>query len=122
MPRIIGTDIPEKKRLIISLQYIYGVGPKIAAEIIERLGLNGDMRARELSQEEISKLNAMLQDQFTVEGELRREVKNNINRLVSTGTYRGRRHRAGLPVRGQRTCSNARTRKGKKKTVANKKK
>jgi len=121
MPRIIGIDIPANKRLIISLTYIYGIGNVLAARIIEKLKLNPDMRASELSEEEIAKINAILQSDFVVEGDLRRQVQNNIKRLISIHSYRGQRHRLGLPVRGQRTRTNARTRKGKKKTVAGKK-
>ena len=122
MVRVIGIDIPDKKRLIISLTYIFGVGPARANEIIKKLNLNPDMRARELSQEEIAKIGSLLQEDYVVEGDLRREVQNNIKRLISIHSYRGMRHRLGLTVRGQRTRTNARTRKGKKKTVANKKK
>lgn len=122
MPRVIGTDIPDNKRLIISLTYIYGIGPFRAQEIIEKLKLNPDMRARELTEDDIAKINTLLQNEYIVEGDLRRQVQNNIKRLISINCYRGMRHRTGLPVRGQRTQSNARTRKGKKKTVAGKKK
>lgn len=122
MPRVIGIDIPDNKRLEVSLTYIQGVGPFIAKEILRKANLNPDMRARELSQSDIATLNSILQSEYTVEGELRREVQNNIKRLIAIHSYRGLRHRVGLPVRGQRTQTNARTRKGKKKTVANKKK
>ena len=122
MPRVIGIDIPNKKRLVISLTYLYGVGPVKAVEIIEKLGLDPDMHAEKLTEDQVSKLNALLQSEYVVEGDLRRQVQNNIKRLISIGSYRGFRHRSGLPVRGQRTRTNARTRKGKKKTVANKKK
>lgn len=122
MPRIIGIDIPSKKRLIISLTYIYGVGPKKSEEIIGKLGLNPDMPAAHLSDGDIAKINTLLQNDYVVEGDLRREVQSNIKRLTSINCYRGQRHRASLPVRGQRTQTNARTRKGRKKTVANKKK
>ncbi|MCH9608719.1 MAG: 30S ribosomal protein S13 [Chlamydiales bacterium] len=122
MPRIIGIDIPAKKRLIISLTYIYGVGDSVAQEIVTKLNLNPDKKAAELTDEEITRINALLQNDFVVEGDLRREVQGNIKRLISIHAYRGQRHRAGLPVRGQRTQTNARTRKGKVKTVANKKK
>ncbi|MGD2169110.1 MAG: 30S ribosomal protein S13 [Chlamydiota bacterium] len=121
MPRVIGIDIPDKKRLVISLTYVYGIGKKTAYEVISKLALNPDMKAKDLSQEEIAKINALLQSEYTVEGDLRRQVQNNIKRLISINSYRGLRHRLGLPVRGQRTQSNARTRKGKKKTIANKK-
>lgn len=122
MPRVIGTDIPDNKRLIISLTYIYGIGPFRAQEIVEKLKLNPDMRARELTEDDIARINSLLQNDYLVEGDLRRQVQNNIKRLISINCYRGMRHRTGLPVRGQRTQSNARTRKGKKKTVAGKKK
>lgn len=122
MPRVIGIDIPGNKRLAISLTYIYGLGRALAAEVIVKLGLDPNMRARNLTEEDISKLNAILQSDFIVEGDLRRQRQNNIKRLISINCYRGLRHRLGLPVRGQHTRCNARTRKGKKKTVAGKKK
>ncbi|PCI78403.1 30S ribosomal protein S13 [Candidatus Aerophobetes bacterium] len=122
MPRIIGTDIPGKKRLIISLTYIFGVGSKIAEELVGKLGLDPNMRAHNLSEDEISRINGLLQTEYTVEGDLRREVQGNIKRLISIGSYRGSRHKNGLPTRGQRTKCNARQRKGKRKTVAGKKK
>ncbi|MDP1835440.1 MAG: 30S ribosomal protein S13 [Chlamydiales bacterium] len=122
MPRVIGVDIPDNKRLEISLTYIYGVGRMLSNEIIAKLGLNPDMRAKGLSEDDISRLNQTLQSEYTVEGDLRRQVQNNIKRLIGIHSYRGMRHRLGLPVRGQRTKTNARTRKGRKKTVANKKK
>jgi small subunit ribosomal protein S13 len=122
MPRVIGIDIPDNKRLEISLTYLYGIGRKLSNDIIKQLGLNPDMRANKLSQDEIAKLNNLLQSQYVVEGDLRRQVQNNIKRLISIHAYRGTRHRLGLPVRGQRTRTNSRTRKGKRKTVANKKK
>lgn len=121
MPRVIGTDIPDNKRLIISLTYIYGVGRSRSKEIIEKLGLNPDMRALHLTQDDIARINGMLQSEYVVEGDLRRMVQNNIKRMISIHCYRGTRHRIGLPVRGQRTRTNSRTRKGKKKTVAGKK-
>lgn len=122
MPRVIGIDIPGKKRLIISLTYIHGVGSKVAEEIVKKLRLDPDMRAQQLTEEDIGKINSLLTSEYVVEGDLRRQVQNNIKRLVSIQAYRGIRHRLGLPVRGQRTSSNARTRKGKKKTMAGKKK
>lgn len=121
MPRVIGIDIPDNKRLEVSLTYIFGLGRKLANQIIEKLGLNKDMRARELNEDDIARLNAILQSEYVVEGDLRRQVQNNIKRLIGIHCYRGIRHRSGLPVRGQRTRTNARTRKGKRKTVANKK-
>ncbi len=121
MPRVIGIDIPDNKRLEVSLTYIYGIGRHRSKEIITKLGLDPNMKAKNLNPDEIAKLNSLLQNEYTLEGDLRRQVQNNIKRLVSIHSYRGLRHRASLPVRGQRTRSNARTRKGKKKTVANKK-
>lgn len=122
MPRIIGIDIPDNKRLEISLMYIYGIGRKLSNDIIKKLGLDPNMRAQKLTEDDIAKLNHLLQNEYMVEGDLRRQIQNNIKRLVSIHSYRGMRHRLGLPVRGQRTRSNSRTRKGKRKTVANKKK
>lgn len=122
MPRVIGIDIPDNKRLEISLTYIFGIGRRLSNEIISKLGLDPDMRAHKLSQDDIARINNLLQSEYVVEGDLRRQVQNNIKRLVSIHSYRGMRHRLGLPVRGQRTRTNSRTRKGKRKTVANKKK
>ena len=122
MPRVIGIDIPGNKRLVISLTYIYGIGNAVSEEIIQKLGLDPNMRAHNLTDDDVSKLNAILQSEYLVEGDLRRQVQNNIKRLISISSYRGMRHRVGLPTRGQRTRCNARTRKGKKKTVAGKKK
>lgn len=121
MPRVIGTDIPDNKRLIISLTYIYGVGRSRSIEIIEKLGLNPDMRAQQLTQDDIARINTLLQNEYVVEGDLRRQVQNNIKRMIAIHCYRGTRHRLGLPCRGQRTSTNSRTRKGKRKTVAGKK-
>ena len=122
MPRIIGIDIPAKKKLKISLTYIYGIGPALSEEIIARLQLNPEARAAELTEEEVGRLNALLQSDYVVEGDLRRRVQSDIKRLITIHTYRGQRHRLSLPVRGQRTKTNSRTRKGKRKTVAGKKK
>lgn len=122
MPRVIGIDIPDNKRLVISLTYIFGIGLHRAKKVIEALNLNPDMRARELTQDDIANLNAHLQETYVVEGDLRRQVRSNIERLKSIRAYRGIRHQVGLPVRGQNTQKNSRTRKGKKKTVAGKKK
>ena len=122
MPRVIGIDIPDKKRLEISLMYIYGIGRRLSNEICAKLGLDKNMKAYNLSEDDIARINALLQSDYAVEGDLRRQVQNNIKRLISIHAYRGTRHRLGLPVRGQRTRTNARTRKGKRKTVANKKK
>ena len=121
MPRVIGIDIPDNKRLVISLTYIYGVGKELAKQIIGKLNLNENMRAKELNENDIARLNAILQSEYIVEGNLRRQIQNNIKRLVGIHCYRGLRHRLGLTIRGQRTRTNARTRKGKRKTVANKK-
>ena len=122
MPRVIGIDIPDNKRLEVSLTYLYGIGRKLSNDIIETLGLDKNMRANKLTESDIAKLNAILTSNYVVEGDLRRQIQNNIKRLISIHSYRGMRHRLGLPVRGQRTRTNARTRKGKRKTVANKKK
>lgn len=122
MPRVIGIDIPDNKRLEISLTYIYGVGRCLSNEIIEKLKLDRNMRANKLTQDDIARISNLLQSEYVVEGDLRRQIQNNIKRLVSIHAYRGTRHRLGLPVRGQRSRTNARTRKGKRKTVANKKK
>jgi small subunit ribosomal protein S13 len=122
MPRVIGIDIPPNKRLEISLMYIYGVGRHVSNEVCAKLGLDPNMKAHHLTEGDIAKINAMLTTQYVVEGDLRRQVQNNIKRLISIHCYRGIRHRLGLPVRGQRTRTNSRTRKGKRKTVANKKK
>lgn len=122
MPRIAGVDIPKKKRLEVALTYIYGVGLKRSQDIIKALNLNADMRAEELTEAQTAQLTTHIQTTYVVEGDLRREISGNIKRLVSINCYRGMRHKLGLPVRGQRTKTNARTRKGKKKTVANKKK
>ncbi len=122
MPRIIGIDVPDNKRLEISLTYIYGIGRHRANEIIAKLRLDPNMRAHKLTQDDLARINTLLQGEYVVEGDLRRQVQNNIKRLISIHSYRGMRHRVGLPVRGQRTKTNSRTRKGRRKTVANKKK
>lgn len=122
MPRVFGIDIPDKKRLEISLTYIYGIGRHVSNEVCAKIGLDPNMRAHNLTEDDIAKINAILTTQYLVEGDLRRQVQNNIKRLISIHCYRGMRHRLGLPVRGQRTRTNSRTRKGKRKTVANKKK
>ncbi len=122
MPRVLGIEIPDNKRLEISLQYIYGIGCALSNELCQKLGLDKNMRAVKLTQDDIARINSMLQTEYVAEGDLRRQIQNNIKRLVSIHSYRGLRHRLGLPVRGQRTRTNSRTRKGKRKTVANKKK
>lgn len=116
MPRVVGVDIPENKKLKISLTYIYGIGPARALEVCKRCNLNPEMRVKELSEADVAHINTTLQN-YMVEGDLRRQVAQDIRRLVSIGCYRGQRHRRGLPVRGQRTKTNARTRKGRKQTV-----
>jgi len=118
MARIEGVDLPRDKRVEIGLRYIYGIGPTRAKEIIEATGVNPDVRVTDLSDSDVSKMRDFISSNYTVEGDLRRQVQMNIKRLIEIGTYRGLRHRRGLPVRGQRTKTNARTRKGPKKTVA----
>ena len=122
MARIAGVDIPNNKRVEIALTYIYGIGRKSANDILAAPGVNPDTRAKDLTEEEIAKLRDVIESSYTVEGDLRREVALNIKRMVEVNCYRGIRHRKGLPVRGQRTKTNARTRKGPAKTIANKKK
>ena len=122
MARIAGVDIPNNKRVEIALTYIYGIGRKSANDILAKTGINPDTRAKDLTEEEIAKLRDVIENHYTVEGDLRREVALNIKRMVEINCYRGIRHRKGLPVRGQRTKTNARTRKGPAKTIANKKK
>jgi len=121
MPRLLGVDIPSDKPTVISLTYLYGVGPSTARALCHAAGVNPHARARELREDELGRLAALLDKDYTVEGQLRRQVAQNIARLKDIGCYRGLRHRRGLPVRGQRTRTNARTRKGPKKTVAGKK-
>jgi small subunit ribosomal protein S13 len=121
MPRIAGVDIPNEKRTVISLQYVYGVGPHIAKVICRELGINPDLRAKDLTDEQLAQIATYLDKSVVHEGNLRRQIAMNIQRLKEIGCYRGIRHRRGLPVRGQRTSTNARTRKGPKKTVAGKK-
>ncbi|HBZ97023.1 MAG TPA: 30S ribosomal protein S13, partial [Phycisphaerales bacterium] len=121
MPRIAGVDIPENKKIRYSLRYIYGVGPKFADDILEAAGIDPEKKAHELEEREISQIAAVIDENYIVEGALRRQVQQNIQRLRDIRSYRGDRHRRGLPVRGQRTKCNARTRKGRKKTVAGKK-
>ena len=117
MPRVLGIDIPGRKQLEYSLRYIYGIGPSLAKEVCKKANLDPSMKADALKDEDIQSLVHVLQNEYRIEGDLRREVSANIRRLVSIGCYRGRRHRSGLPVRGQRTKTNARTRKGAKRTV-----
>lgn len=122
MARIAGVDLPREKRVEIGLTYIYGIGKPSALKILSETGINPDTRVRDLTEEEVGKLREIIDKSFIVEGDLRREISLNIKRLMEIGCYRGMRHRRGLPVRGQRTKTNARTRKGPKKTIANKKK
>ncbi|NLO89548.1 MAG: 30S ribosomal protein S13 [Clostridia bacterium] len=117
MARIAGVDLPRDKRTVIALTYIFGIGRSTAEEIVKATGVNPDTRVRDLTEEEITKLRDYIDKNYTVEGDLRREISMNIKRLMEIGCYRGLRHRRGLPVRGQRTRTNARTRKGPKKTV-----
>ena len=122
MARIAGVDIPNQKRVEIALTYIYGIGRKSANDILAKTGINPDTRVKDLTEEDIAKLRDVIENDYIVEGDLRREVALNIKRMVEIDCYRGTRHRKGLPVRGQRTKTNARTRKGPVKTIANKKK
>ena len=122
MARIAGVDLPREKRVEIGLTYVYGIGRTSAKKILEATGINPDTRVKDLTEDEVGKIREALDREYTVEGDLRREVALNIKRLVEIGSYRGLRHRKGLPVRGQRTKTNARTRKGPKRTIANKKK
>jgi small subunit ribosomal protein S13 len=121
MPRVIGVDIPNNKRLEIALTYVYGIGRTTSAKVCKALNLDPGMKARDLTEEQITTLANYVQKEYPVEGVLRRQVAASIGRLRDIGCYRGMRHRRGLPVRGQRTSTNARTRKGPKKTVAGKK-
>lgn len=121
MPRIAGIDIPENKKVYFALQYVHGIGPKFAADILAEAQVNPDIRARELDDQQVAMINGIIDSNYLVEGALRRSVSQNIQRLKDIRSYRGDRHRRGLPVRGQRTKCNARTRKGRKKTVAGKK-
>jgi len=121
MPRILGVDIPQDKPTHISLRYLYGIGPTLALKLCEQARLDPQRKARELTDDEISKLTTILDREYAVEGQLRRTVQQNIGRLRDINCYRGVRHRKGLPVRGQRSKTNARTRKGPRKTVAGKK-
>ena len=117
MARIAGVDLPREKRIEIGLTYIYGLGRSKAKEILEKTAINPDTRVRDLTDDEVSRLREVIDKEYKVEGDLRREVALNVKRLIEIGCYRGRRHRSGMPVRGQRTKTNARTRKGPKRTV-----
>ena len=118
MARVAGIDIPDGQRLDYSLRRIYGIGPKIAGEIVEKAAVSGNPRVRDLSDDELARIRETIDREYQVEGDLRREVNGNIRRLIDIGSYRGLRHRRGLPVRGQRTRTNARTKRGARKTVA----
>lgn len=122
MARLAGVDLPRNKRMEIALTYIYGIGPTRAKELLEKTGISPDLRTDNLSDEQLSALRDAIESSYTVEGDLRREVQADIRRKIEIGSYQGLRHRRGLPVRGQRTKTNARTRKGPKKTIAGKKK
>ena len=122
MARIAGIDLPREKRLEIALTYVYGIGRKTASDILKATGINPDIRVKDMTEDDAALIREYIDKNLAVEGDLRREVSLNIKRLVEIGCYRGVRHRKGLPVRGQRTKTNARTRKGPKKTIANKKK
>ncbi|MCJ7654101.1 MAG: 30S ribosomal protein S13 [Dehalococcoidia bacterium] len=118
MARIAGVDIPKDKRVEISLQYIYGIGPASSRRILSSGGINPDTRVKDLSEQEVSRIREIIDKEYKVEGGLRKEVNLNVKRLIEIGSYRGQRHRRGLPVRGQRTRTNARTKRGLRKTVA----
>ena len=117
MPRIVGVDIPKEKKIEVALSYIYGIGRRNAKKILSTAAISPHKRAKELTEEEVSKITSIIQKDYKVEGELRRELTDNVRRLMEIGCYRGLRHRKGLPVRGQRTRTNARTRKGPRKTI-----
>ena len=122
MARIAGIDLPKDKRIEIGLTYIYGIGRKSAKDILEKAGVNPDTRVKDLTEQDVNKIREYIEHNLKVEGDLRRDISLDIKRMMEIGCYRGTRHRRGLPVRGQRSKTNARTRKGPKKTIANKKK
>ncbi len=122
MARVAGADIPNEKRVEVALTYIYGIGPSSAKKILQTTGISPDTRVKDLTENEVSRLRETIEQQYTVEGDLRRELAMNIKRLMDIGAYRGLRHRRGLPVRGQRTRTNARTRKGPRRTIGKKSK
>ena len=122
MARISGIDLPRDKRIEVALTYIYGIGPARAAEVLAKTGIDADIRVKDLTEEQEAKLRDVIEHDYIIEGDLRRETAMNVKRLIEIGCYRGLRHRRGLPCHGQRTKTNARTRKGPKKTIANKKK
>ena len=117
MPRVAGVDIPNDKPAVISLQYIFGVGKKVAADVCAKLNINPQIRAKELTEDQLSRIASLLESEYVIEGQLRRQIQQHVARLRDIGCYRGQRHRRGLPVRGQRTKTNARQRRGPKKTV-----
>ena len=121
MPRIAGIDVPEKKKIFFALQYIHGIGPKFAADILAEAQVNPDLRSNEVDEQMVARINGIIDATYLVEGALRRQVGQNVQRLKDIRAYRGDRHRKGLPTRGQRTRSNSRTRKGRRKTGAGKK-
>ena len=122
MARIVGVDLPSEKRGEIGLTYIYGIGKSNAGKILDKAGINRDIKVKDWSDDQLNDIRKILNDEYKLEGELRSEMQMNIKRLMDIGSYRGIRHRTGMPVRGQSTKNNARTRKGRKKTIANKKK
>jgi small subunit ribosomal protein S13 len=122
LARIAGVDLPREKRVEVGLRYIFGIGPSISADILKKTGVNPDTRVHQLTDDEVVRLRGVIENDYKVEGALRGEVQMNIKRLIDIGSYRGLRHRRGLPLRGQRTKTNARTRKGPKRTIAGKKK
>lgn len=117
MPRVLGVDLPKEKRIEAALPYLYGIGPALTRKILDQAQVDYNKRAKDLSEEEVTRITAIIQKNYRVEGDLRREVTQNIKRLIDIGSYRGYRHKRGLPVRGQRTKTNARTRKGKKRII-----
>ena len=122
MPRIVGVDLPREKRIDVALTYLYGVGPALSKQMLAKAGIDPAVRAKNLTDDQVTKINSTLTQTFKVEGDLRREISQNIRRLIEIGSYRGTRHRRGLPVRGQRTHTNARTRKGPRAAVGVRKK
>jgi small subunit ribosomal protein S13 len=118
MARIVGVDLPRDKRVETSLQYIFGIGPNVSKKILAATGVSPDVKVKDLTEEEVSRIREVIDKEYRVEGELRKEVNLNVKRLIETGSYRGTRHRRSLPVRGQRTRTNARTKRGLRKTVA----
>lgn len=122
MPRIVGIDIPKEKKIYVSLGYIYGIGQSTATRILKQAGISPDVRAKDLTDDEVSRITAIIQKEYRTEGVLRREIGSNIKRLMDIDSYRGIRHKRGLPVHGQRTRTNARTRKGPRKTIGAQKK